>query len=408
MDLVCDYNKFGCRAKLANDDHLNAHLRDNVAAHLKLVCSAFEKEVEKNKLLDEKLETIYKIMKDSASRENLRVQESNKVFKEGPRPDGKPLDVISKEPVKEAAVKEEPTPAPYQPHKPNKEEVVVVSAPSTPELKDRDNEEGGYMPIRRTQSSSAFSGTIGKRRSGSSPGGAAASGAASLNPIGDNSSRSERRNSKRRSATGVVSDEELPEGFERGYLWEYDPSNDEWARGQLVFKMEQASFAAGALRTAHMVEIISTVAPVDILPDGSIQGDKTLKSSVPLEIGKFGDQYVAKLSKTPVPVERYFEDVKMQCVVRELAIKFNNQGTPKKVEFLMAWVLEIPRGDSTLVVGLEPYIAGNFTKNSNNVGLVLSDRNTPQAFSHYTWEHTNHNMVVVDLQGLRSLIDHDI
>lgn len=46
----------------------------------------------------------------------------------------------------------------------------------------------------------------------------------------------------------------------------------------------------------------------------------------------------------------------MQCVVRELAVKFNNQGTPKKVEFLMAWVLEIPRGDSTVLVGLEPFI----------------------------------------------------
>lgn len=30
----------------------------------------------------------------------------------------------------------------------------------------------------------------------------------------------------------------LQQGFERGILWEYDPSTDEWARGGLIFKME--------------------------------------------------------------------------------------------------------------------------------------------------------------------------
>jgi len=37
---------------------------------------------------------------------------------------------------------------------------------------------------------------------------------------------------------------------------------------------------------------------------------------------------------------------------------------------------------------------------NSNCGAVLSDRNTPQAFSHFTWEHSKHSLLVVDLQGV--------
>lgn len=68
MDISCEYAKFGCKSRLANEDHLAVHLRDSASYHLKLVTYAFEKEVEKNKILDDKLDAIYKMLRDSASR----------------------------------------------------------------------------------------------------------------------------------------------------------------------------------------------------------------------------------------------------------------------------------------------------------------------------------------------------
>ncbi len=104
----------------------------------------------------------------------------------------------------------------------------------------------------------------------------------------------------------------------------------------------------------------------------------------------------------------------MQVLCRELGNKFNNQGTPKRVEFLMAWVLLVQRGNENIVCGLEAYIGinimhekkstnfdieGEFKKFTSNFGVVLTDRNTPQAFSHFTYEHSNHTLLVIDIQG---------
>lgn len=82
-----------------------------------------------------------------------------------------------------------------------------------------------------------------------------------------------------------------------------------------------------------------------------------------------GDKYVAKIAKKPtssdrclVGVEvtsltlaRYFEDVKMQMLCADLGNQFNMLGTPKKIEFLYAWVLEIPRSPAVFY-GLEVFM----------------------------------------------------
>jgi myosin-heavy-chain kinase len=188
---------------------------------------------------------------------------------------------------------------------------------------------------------------------------------------------------------------------ETGIIWEYDSVTDEWCRGVVTFRMMKNYFAEGALRTAHMMEIHGDVSPADgYAVDKTVATGKTFKTDSLPAMGLLGDKYVVKLSKTKVPVERYFEDVKMQMVCVELAKKFNQQGTPKKVEFLTAWVLEIPKANGSMWCGLEHYIGGEFKKQSNNHGGVLEPRNTPQAFSHFTWEHTKHNLIVVDLQGV--------
>ncbi len=43
---------------------------------------------------------------------------------------------------------------------------------------------------------------------------------------------------------------------------------------------------------------------------------------------------------------------------------------------------------------------GEYKKYSNNDGVTQYNRNTPQAFSHFTYEKSEHELVVVDVQGV--------
>ena len=49
----------------------------------------------------------------------------------------------------------------------------------------------------------------------------------------------------------------------------------------------------------------------------------------------------------------------------------------------------------------EPYLSGQYRKHNGNNGYVSSfERNTPHAFSHYTYEKSHGELVVVDIQGV--------
>eukprot|EP00456_Euglypha_rotunda_P049457 TRINITY_DN3966_c0_g1_i6.p1 TRINITY_DN3966_c0_g1~~TRINITY_DN3966_c0_g1_i6.p1 ORF type:complete len:126 (+),score=17.36 TRINITY_DN3966_c0_g1_i6:115-492(+) len=51
--------------------------------------------------------------------------------------------------------------------------------------------------------------------------------------------------------------------------------------------------------------------------------------------------------------------------------------------------------------GVERYIDGPYRKHNNNFGYVNDEeRSTPQAFSHFTYECSNHKMLVCDIQGV--------
>ena len=51
----------------------------------------------------------------------------------------------------------------------------------------------------------------------------------------------------------------------------------------------------------------------------------------------------------------------MQGLCKELGNKFNQQGAPKRVEFLMAWVLQLTRNNESIIYGLEPFIGTPFS-----------------------------------------------
>ena len=51
--------------------------------------------------------------------------------------------------------------------------------------------------------------------------------------------------------------------------------------------------------------------------------------------------------------------------------------------------------------GVESYLQGKYVKHNNNFGFVNPEqRNTPQAFTHFSYEHTGGKLMIVDIQGV--------
>lgn len=116
--------------------------------------------------------------------------------------------------------------------------------------------------------------------------------------------------------------------------------------------------------------------------------------------------YVAKCYiDKDIPRDRYFQDVRLQMDAKLWAELYNRQNPPKKIDIFQMSILEfVDRADSPLF-HLEHYIEGKYIKYNSNAGFVedIHLRNTPHAFSHFTFEISNHELIVVDIQGVGDL-----
>ncbi len=102
----------------------------------------------------------------------------------------------------------------------------------------------------------------------------------------------------------------------------------------------------------------------------------------------------------------YFDEVKLQMDTKLWGEEFNRHHPPKQIDFFQMAVLEfVDRPDKPLY-HIENFIEGNYVKYNSNSGFVLGDdaqRHTPQAFSHFTFERSGHELMVVDVQGVGDL-----
>lgn len=164
-------------------------------------------------------------------------------------------------------------------------------------------------------------------------------------------------------------------------------------------KIDPQPFAKGGLRQVFHLQ--------DLSIDNN-QQEHLLREEEP------PTSYVAKIAIDPNEnPDTYFRDVEMQAVAANFARRYNSYNPPRRVEFLEAWILQlIPSGedadhaeDITLrgtICGVEPFIAGEYHKHNNNFGYVSDlERNTPQAFSHFTYVASGQQILVVDIQGVR-------
>ncbi|RUS71830.1 hypothetical protein EGW08_020415 [Elysia chlorotica] len=167
----------------------------------------------------------------------------------------------------------------------------------------------------------------------------------------------------------------------------YHPHKKIWNQDTVLCKMEKKPFTRGAMRQCFRVR----------------KRHSTLcNSSHGLDIN--ASNYVAKSYIEVVDRDTYFQDVKLQMDAKLWGEEYNRHNPPKKVDIFQMYVLEFPNRPGKPLFHLEHFIEGEYVKYNSNSGFVEEHlRLTPQAFSHFTFERSGHQLIVVDVQGVGDL-----
>lgn len=167
----------------------------------------------------------------------------------------------------------------------------------------------------------------------------------------------------------------------------YNAIKKKWIQDQCMVKMEPKQFANGAMRACFRLKKLSNI--------------------VHTQSWEHASNYVAKcyMNQEDTTREDYFNDVKLQMDAKLWAEIYNRHNPPKKIDMFQTSVLEFKNRPGAPLYHLEHFIDGEYIKYNSNSGFVddVHVRNTPQAFSHFTFESSNHELIVVDIQGVGDL-----
>ncbi|CAI5743256.1 unnamed protein product [Hyaloperonospora brassicae] len=171
---------------------------------------------------------------------------------------------------------------------------------------------------------------------------------------------------------------------ERADKLSFDVDTLEWHSTPVRVKLDLVPFATGKLRNAYYLQELGV--------DG---GSPRL--------------FVAKVSRRAAEPSTYLCDVEMQAVCAHYAALYNEHEPPLKVCYARSWLLKLrDRERGTLVCSVEEFLPGAYVKYSNNNGYVgretssteERERNTPQAFSHFSFVASDFQLMIVDIQGV--------
>ena len=166
----------------------------------------------------------------------------------------------------------------------------------------------------------------------------------------------------------------------------YNPHKNKWCTDEVQVKMEPKAFTRGAMRQCFRLKKLSKF------------------SSAHTNDWKHALNYVSKRYIEDVDRDVYFQDVKLQMDAKVWAEEYNRHNPPKKVDMLQMYILEFKNRKGSPLYHLEHYIEGNYVKYNSNSGFVEDSlRYTPQAISHFTFERSGHQLIVVDIQGVGDL-----
>ncbi|XP_066546462.1 eukaryotic elongation factor 2 kinase isoform X2 [Amia ocellicauda] len=167
--------------------------------------------------------------------------------------------------------------------------------------------------------------------------------------------------------------------------YRYNAVTGEWAQDEVHIKMSAQPFGRGAMRECYRTKKLS-----------NFSHSHNWKSA---------SNYVAKRYLEPVDRDVYFEDVRLQMEAKLWGEEYNRHRPPKQVDIMQMCILEMSGRPGKPLYHLEHYIEGKYIKYNSNSGFVRDDniRLTPQAFSHFTFERSGHQLIVVDIQGVGDL-----
>lgn len=165
----------------------------------------------------------------------------------------------------------------------------------------------------------------------------------------------------------------------------YNAVSGHWVQDDVLIKMASQPFGRGAMRECYRTKKLS-----------NFSHSHQWKSAL---------NYVAKRYLETVDRDVYFEDVRLQMEAKLWGEEYNRHKPPKQVDIMQMCIVEMKDRPGKPLFHLEHYIEGKYIKYNSNSGFVRDDniRLTPQAFSHFTFERSGHQLIVVDIQGVGDL-----
>uniref|UniRef100_A0A0P6J235 Eukaryotic elongation factor 2 kinase n=1 Tax=Heterocephalus glaber TaxID=10181 RepID=A0A0P6J235_HETGA len=172
---------------------------------------------------------------------------------------------------------------------------------------------------------------------------------------------------------------------ENATRYRYNAVTGKWQEDEVVIKMASEPFGRGAMRECFRT--------------------KKLSNFLHAQQWKGASNYVAKRYIETVDRDVYFEDVRLQMEAKLWGQEYNRHKPPKQVDIMQMCIIELKERPGKPLFHLEHYIEGKYIKYNSNSGFVRDDniRLTPQAFSHFTFERSGHQLIVVDIQGVGDL-----
>ncbi|KAJ7305853.1 hypothetical protein JRQ81_010219, partial [Phrynocephalus forsythii] len=172
---------------------------------------------------------------------------------------------------------------------------------------------------------------------------------------------------------------------EHATRYRYNAVTGEWVEDEVLIKMASQPFGRGAMRECFRT--------------------KKLSNFLHTQNWKGAFNYVAKQYIETVSRDVYFEDVRLQMEAKLWGEEYNRHKPPKQVDIVQTCVIEMKNRPGKPLFHLEHYIEGKYIKYNSNSGFVRDEnvRLTPQAFSHFTFERSGHQLIVVDIQGVGDL-----
>ncbi|KXJ10632.1 Transient receptor potential cation channel subfamily M member 6 [Exaiptasia diaphana] len=168
---------------------------------------------------------------------------------------------------------------------------------------------------------------------------------------------------------------------------EFDLAKKAWREPfQATFSLAKEKFSTGSFREAYLAKALTSLAP----------GKYVLK--------KWKEDQVKE-------IEKYFKDigdhtrkaVQMNSLSRNFALSLSAEAPPdfgKTLTYTKVYLGKL-YGE---YVTIEKYLEGTFSKHVNNTGKVCGDGSEvslkAEAFSHYTYQKSREQLMVLDVQGV--------